>query len=79
MGIDTKTVYTCDICKKEINPEVYAYVDASVYGAVFHTGCAEPALSFVIACAIDDIYVQRPNTNYEDRQRFSLWKPYIVA
>lgn len=60
MGVRSRTIYegTCDSCDNPIE-EGERYVDASVYGAAFHTGCfqAMHSLNLIKALGLDDIYL----------------------
>lgn len=50
----TATTYTCDLCKRPLI-ENTRFVDAMVYGAAFHTECADPFKRFAKALSLDDI------------------------
>lgn len=60
MAIETTQHYTCDRCRDEIEGGT-VYVDAMVYGAIFHVGCfkAMSASVFARALGLDDITLNR--------------------
>jgi hypothetical protein len=79
MGIVRRTVVegTCDSCESPIR-EGERYIDASVYGVAFHTGCFREmgSITTIKALGLDDIYLDELGSD-ERGEKLAYYKGVI--